>query len=90
MILRRKAAARCLILRASLSAHILSIKTAYALNGPQFIGFFAESTALVGADHFAVADTAPINTNSDRLVIDPRDPIRCHRRLYSAVSATLG
>ena len=37
--------------------------TAHALNGPQFIGFSAESTALAGSGHVAVADTSAINTN---------------------------
>ena len=43
--------------------HILLTTTAQALNGPQFIGFSAESTALAGSGHVAVADTSAINTN---------------------------
>lgn len=36
---------------------------AIALDGPQLIGFSAESTALAGAGMVAVADTSAINTN---------------------------
>jgi long-subunit fatty acid transport protein len=63
MILSRKAAVRCLIPLALLSVYILIPRTAYALNGPQFIGFSAESTALAASGHVAVADTSAINTN---------------------------
>src|SRR5512134_4004432 len=52
-----------LFLFAILSSHILNTNTAHALNGPQFIGFSAESTALAGSGHVAVADTSAINTN---------------------------
>ena len=41
----------------------LNLGTALATNGPQFIGFSAESTGLAGAGHVAVADTSAINTN---------------------------
>src|SRR4026208_1261266 len=41
----------------------LSEAPAWALNGPQLIGFSAESTALAGSGHVAVADTSAINTN---------------------------
>lgn len=54
---------RWLILLAGLSSHILITTTAHALNGPQFIGFSTESTALAGSGHVAVADTSAINTN---------------------------
>ncbi|MEP7152800.1 MAG: hypothetical protein ABI856_13910, partial [Nitrospira sp.] len=37
--------------------------TSFAINGPQLIGFSAESTALAGSGHVAVADTSAINTN---------------------------
>ena len=63
MIVTRKAVARCLILLTFLSSHILTTRTAHALNGPQFIGFSAESTALAASGHVAVADTSAINTN---------------------------
>src|SRR5262245_58752366 len=63
MLLVRKAPARCLILLTLYSAHLLTPKTAHALNGPQFIGFSAESTALAGSGHVVVADTSAINTN---------------------------
>src|SRR5215475_4796391 len=63
MVLARKAAAQCLLLLALLSSQIFITKTAHALNGPQFIGFSAESTALAGSGHVAVADTSAINTN---------------------------
>ncbi len=63
MVLARKAVPRCLLLLAFLSSHILIPKTALANNGPQFIGFSAESTALAGSGHVAVADTSSINTN---------------------------
>ncbi|HKC92822.1 MAG TPA: outer membrane protein transport protein [Nitrospira sp.] len=63
MILRRNAVIGYLILLAILSAHIFTTSNAHALNGPQFIGFSAESTALVGSGHVAVADTSSINTN---------------------------
>ena len=35
----------------------------FAINGPQFIGFSGESTALAGSGHVAIADTSAINTN---------------------------
>src|SRR6478672_9812274 len=54
---------RWLLVLAFLIWHILLATTAQALNGPQFIGFSAESTALAGAGHVAVADTSAINTN---------------------------
>jgi long-subunit fatty acid transport protein len=63
MILRRNAVIGYLILLAILSAHIFTTNTAHALNGPQFIGFSAESTGLAGSGHVAVADTSSINTN---------------------------
>lgn len=62
MILRT-AAVRYLILLGLLSAYSLISSVAHALNGPQFIGFSAESTALGGSGHVAVADTSAINTN---------------------------
>ena len=63
MVLARKAVARCLFLLAVLNSPILIPTVALALNGPQFIGFSAESTALAGSGHVAVADTSTINTN---------------------------
>jgi long-chain fatty acid transport protein len=63
MILRRNAVIGYLILLAILSTSIFTTSTARALNGPQFIGFSAESTALAGSGHVAVADTSSINTN---------------------------
>jgi long-chain fatty acid transport protein len=42
---------------------ILDTNLAHALNGPEFIGFSAESTALAGSGHVAIADTSAINTN---------------------------
>src|SRR5262249_41382816 len=63
MVLARKAAAQCLLLLALLSSQIFIPKTALANNGPQFIGFSAESTALAGSGHVALADTSAINTN---------------------------
>jgi len=41
----------------------LNLGIALATNGPQLIGFSAESTGLAGAGHVAVADTSTINTN---------------------------
>src|SRR5262252_5755979 len=63
MDLAQKAGAICFLLLASLSAHILNTSSALGINGPQFIGFSAESTALAGSGHVAVADTSAINTN---------------------------
>src|SRR5215510_13807375 len=63
MVIARKATAKLLLLLAFLSSHILISKSALANNGPQFIGFSAESTALAGSGHVAVADTSAINTN---------------------------
>jgi long-chain fatty acid transport protein len=63
MVLARNAVARRLFLLAFLSSHVLIPKTALANNGPQFIGFSAESTALAGSGHVAIADTSAINTN---------------------------
>ena len=63
MVLARNATAKCLLLLACLSSNILIPKTALANNGPQFIGFSAESTALAGSGHVVVADTSAINTN---------------------------
>jgi long-chain fatty acid transport protein len=37
--------------------------SAFGINGPQLIGYSAESTALAGAAPVAVADTSAINTN---------------------------
>ena len=54
---------RCSLLLVALSSPLFSTTTAQALNGPQFIGFSAESTALAGSGHVAVADTSAINTN---------------------------
>lgn len=48
---------------ALLSVLILTPQLVLANNGPQFIGFSAESTALAGSGHVAVADTSAINTN---------------------------
>ena len=42
---------------------LLDSNLSFAINGPQLIGFSAESTALAGAGHVAVADTSAINTN---------------------------
>ena len=39
------------------------VNQAFAINGPQLIGFSAESTALAGSGHVAIADTSAINTN---------------------------
>ncbi len=39
------------------------VHTAFAVNGLQLIGFSAESTALGGSGHIAIADTSSINTN---------------------------
>ena len=61
MVLATKAVTRCLLLLAFLSSHILIPKTALANNGPQFIGFSTESTALAASGHVAVADTSSIN-----------------------------
>ena len=63
MNLAMKAGVVCFLLLASLSSHIVNTSRAYAVNGPQFIGFSAESTALAGSGHVAVADTSAINTN---------------------------
>jgi hypothetical protein len=41
----------------------LNTGIAHAINGPQLIGFSAESTALAGAGHVAIADTLAMNTN---------------------------
>jgi long-chain fatty acid transport protein len=60
---RRKKIRRCLLLVALLISRLLAAQSVYALNGPQFIGFSAESTALAGSGHVAVADTSAINTN---------------------------
>src|SRR5688572_30225593 len=54
---------RSILFFAILSSPFLTTTTAYALNGPQFIGFSAESTALAGSGHVAVADTSAMNTN---------------------------
>ena len=54
---------RGLLFLAVVSAPVLIARAAHALNGPQFIGFSAESTALAGSGHVAVADTSAINTN---------------------------
>jgi long-chain fatty acid transport protein len=62
MVPRRKLS-KWLFLFAILSSHILITNTALALNGPQFIGFSAESTALAASGHVAIADTSAINTN---------------------------
>lgn len=51
------------ILHVSLFWQILNTNSAYATNGPQLIGFSAESTALAGAGHISIADTSAINTN---------------------------
>ena len=56
------ALAKWLLLLTILSSPLIT-KTAHALNGPQFIGFSAESSALAGSGHVAVADTSAINTN---------------------------
>lgn len=58
-----KAVAKWFLLLTILSSPLLTANTAQALNGPQFIGFSAESTALAGSGHVAVADTSAINTN---------------------------
>jgi len=65
---------------------------ASALNGPQFIGFSAESTALAGAGSVAVADTSAINTNPAALSLiqgtrfdvtaGPLKPILHHRDAF--------
>src|SRR5712691_2785007 len=39
------------------------VNRAFAVNGLQLIGFSAESTALGGSGHVAIADTSSINTN---------------------------
>jgi long-chain fatty acid transport protein len=39
------------------------VNLAFAVNGLQMIGFSAESTALAGSGHVAIADTSSINTN---------------------------
>lgn len=52
-----------LFLLGSLGAHIINAGIAHANNGPQMIGFSAESTALAGSGHVAIADTSAINTN---------------------------
>ena len=52
-----------LFLLAHLGADIVNTGIAHANNGPQFIGFSAESTALAGSGHVAIADTSAINTN---------------------------
>ncbi len=41
----------------------LDTSLAHAINGPQLIGYSAESTALAGSGHVAIADTSAINTN---------------------------
>jgi long-chain fatty acid transport protein len=41
----------------------LNFGIAFASNGPQLIGFSAESAGLAGAGHVAVVDTSAINTN---------------------------
>src|SRR5687768_7487472 len=51
------------LLLVAVSSPLFSTTTALALNGPQFIGFSAESTALAGSGHVAVADTSAMNTN---------------------------
>lgn len=63
MNLAMKAVALRVLFLVYLSSHILNTSIAHALNGPQFIGFSAESTALAGSGHVAVADTSAINTN---------------------------
>jgi long-chain fatty acid transport protein len=65
---------------------------ASALNGPQFVGFSAESTALAGAGSVAVADTSAINTNPAALSLiqgtrfdvtaGPLKPILHHRDAF--------
>jgi long-chain fatty acid transport protein len=54
---------RWLLLFAFLHSPLFITTTVHALNGPQFIGFSAESSALAGSGHVAVADTSAINTN---------------------------
>ncbi|MBA3966345.1 MAG: outer membrane protein transport protein [Nitrospirales bacterium] len=46
-----------------LTSTILTTSSVHAINGPQLIGFSAESTALAGSGHVAIADTSAINTN---------------------------
>jgi long-chain fatty acid transport protein len=67
MILSSQRRLRCLILLGLASMFIFTSGTAHALNGPQFIGFSAESTALAGAGQVAVADTSALNTNPGAL-----------------------
>ena len=50
-------------LLACFSAHIVNPDTARPVNGPQLIGYSAESTGLAGSGHVAIADTSAINTN---------------------------
>ena len=52
-----------LFLLACVSSHLWNTDIAQGVNGPQMIGFSAESTALAGSGHVAIADTSAINTN---------------------------
>ena len=52
-----------IFLLACFSAHIVNPDTAHSVNGPQLIGYSAESTGLAGSGHVAIADTSAINTN---------------------------
>src|SRR5215467_4607240 len=61
--LKLRRAVKSYLSLALLSVLILTPQPALANNGPQFIGFSAESTALAGSGHVAVADTSAINTN---------------------------
>ena len=54
---------RSILIAFIIGIHALHATGASALNGPQLIGFSAESTALAGAGSVAVADTSAINTN---------------------------
>ncbi len=58
-----QAVAKWLLLLAVLCSRLLTLTTAHAINGPQLIGFSAESTALAGSAHVGIADTSSINTN---------------------------
>ncbi len=63
MVLTTKPFAKWLLLFFGLSSTLFIPKTVYGINGAQLIGFSAESTAMAGSGHVAIADTSAINTN---------------------------
>ncbi len=64
--------------------------SAFAVNGLQLIGFSAESTAMGGAGHVAIADTSSINTNPRCTVVNPRNTARCLSGTSAGTSSPFG